>query len=375
MKKAALLLLALTLVLPLSVQAAQVPSTDKSSLSTEHSRLPADLQSFPEDFYIHTDIISLTHGQALFIDTDRQHIYMADTGASTEQRNQSYDHIYSCKVMPGNAKIVLLVQNNNKLQKIVLSITGKILSQSSYPDALLKLLKSDPSAQIGWSAPNKSGQKEKVALQAGDRIYIYQSPWKKPIQTFTSPTRQNRDYDHATSTQVEYQGNDLVIAYQADRLMQTQSVFELFDTSKAGSKPHIIKTPWNLKAQLQLENGEAVIYTSNILRNSLGLNTEVPYPLYVRYNVKTGKLLAEVTRTLADQNSKWETDYSHGQLFLADKAANMLYLYDSSGKKIWETAEPSQRISYRYINYEQGILYLLVENINREFIIAKVPVM
>jgi len=376
MKRAAILLLVWTLAcaLPLSAYAAQTPATNNTSLSAEYSRLPADLQSFPEDFYIHTDIISMPNGQALFIDPDQQHIYMADTKTSTEQWNQSYDHIYSCKMMPGSSKIVLIVRNQQQLQKIVLSTSGKTLSQFSYPDAMLKWLSRSPSAQIGWSAPDKSGQKEKVAIQSGDRIYIYQSPWKKPIQTFTSPTRQNHLYDKVISTRVDYQGNDLVIAYQADRLMQTQSVFELFHTSKATSKPHIIQTPWNLKAQLKLENGEAVIYTSNILRNPLGLNAEVPHPIYARYNVKTGKLLAEVTRTLGDQNNKWETDYSQGQLFLADKAAGMMYLYDSSGKKIWETAEPSQRITYRFIKYEQGMLYLLAENSNREFTIAKVPV-
>ncbi|WP_458120193.1 hypothetical protein [Paenibacillus sp. Z6-24] len=376
MKKAASLLLALALALPLTAHAA--PSSFADNIpSVEQSRLPEDLQSFPEDFYIQTDMVSMAGGHTLFADKDHQRIYMANAETSREEWSKSYDHIYNYKVIPGSPKIVLLVEHHNKLQKIVLSTAGKTLSRYSYPDAMLKILKNEPSlsAQIGWSAPDKSGQKEKLALQAGDHIYIYQYPWKKPMQTFTTSTRQSSNYENLISTRVEYQGNDLVIAYQAVSLMQTQYVFDLLDTSKAGNKPHTVKVPWNLKAQMQLENGAAVIYTSNILGSPLGLNADVPYPIYVRYDVKTGKLLAQITRTLSDQHKEWQTDYSQGQLFLADRAAGKLYLYDRSGKPIWETAEPSKRISYRFIKYEQGMVYLLVENIDREFSIAKMPVM
>ncbi len=350
--------------------AVDAPIINSSPLTAEQQTL-----SFPKDFAITQDIVNLPNHHVLFLDRSAGTIYMNDLSTGRNVWSRTYNQLLSYKMLPTSDKLVLIVQEKDKLQKLVLNSRGETLSTFTFPAALRASLSdtSHDAYQLSWSAPLQKGEKERIALEQGGEVRIYESPWKKPIRTFKLQAVQANTAEDIVVRHMEYQSDRLVIQYAAHSLVQTEAVFELMDTSTTTYKGKVILMPWNLSSEFQLENGQAVIYSYNDNDFALGISGATAYPIYRRYDVATGKLLFEKTHVFADQQPRWTTEYSNEQLLLSDTYGKRMYLYDKAGQELWQLPQLSDKLLIRFIKYDNKQLYLLVETQERQFKLVKMP--
>lgn len=331
--------------------------------------------SFPRDFYIQTDIVNLSGERTLFVNAKKGTLYMTNLSHGTRLWSRTYAHLYSYHVLDDSGKIVVIAKQNNKLQKIVLSSGGQILSTFIYPTALLNKLQMSGDGQqahLVWSAPT-AGYAERLALQVGQQVMIYRSPWNKPVRTLTLQAYSQNNNEALTVLNMDYQSNKLVIRYSSGELHEQRYVFELLDTSTASHRSHLVRAPLSTIGEFKLEQGQAVIYLSNDTGNKLQKDGSTSYPIYSRYDVTTGKLLLQKTRVFTDAQQNWRTDYNNGQVFVQVDSEQRLYVWDQHGKELWRMPTLSDQLLFRFIKYEKGMLYLLVEDQNRQFRIVKQP--
>lgn len=353
-------ILTIILLLLLPVQAFAANSTD-------------DHLSFPDDFHMDTQIVNLPHDQAVMVDMNNHSIEIVDLNTSKSLWKKSYDLIFSYDVLAGSNKIVMLVDHKQSLQKITLSTaqatTAQLLSTTTLPQTLYQFVTSNGS-QLHWSAPTAT-TKEQIVVQSTKQLSVYQAPWKKAVLSTTPDIQQNFNYENANPYQVNTQSHYVVAQYHGSSLMQTQMVFYIWDTARPTVKGKTITVPWNIDADFQLQNNELVLYTTNIKGNPLGANTDKPFPVYARYNLATGQPTYEMIRTLADRDAEWTTDYNNNQVFLIDDNEQKNYLYDRNGKEIWQMSKTSDNTVSKFIKYENGLLYMIVENLDHQFSIVK----
>lgn len=357
-------ILTIILLLLLPVQAFAANSTD-------------DHLSFPDDFHMDTQIVNLPHDQAVMVDMNNHSIEIVDLNTSKSLWKKSYDLIFSYNVLAGSNKIVMLVDHKQSLQKITLSTaqatTGQLLSTTTLPQTLYQFVTSNGS-QLDWSAPTAT-TKEQIVVQSTKQLSVYQAPWKKAVLSTTPDIQQTFNYENANPYQVNTQSHYVVAQYHGSSLMQTQMVFYIWDTAHPTVKGKTITVPWNIDADFQLQNNELVLYTTNIKGNPLGANTDKPFPFYARYHLATGQPTYEMIRTLADRDAEWTTDYNNNQVFLIDDNEQKNYLYDRNGKEIWQMSKTSDNTVSKFIKYENGLLYMIVENLDHQFSIVKQPLL
>lgn len=357
-------ILTIVLLLLLPVQAFAANSTD-------------DHLSFPEDFHIDTQIVNLPHDQAVLVDMAKHHIEMVDLNTSKSLWKQSYDRIFSYDVLIGSNKMVLLVDHKNSLQKITLSTAkatmGQVLSTTTLPQTLYQSVVGNGS-QLDWSAPTAT-TKEQIVVQSTKQLSVYQAPWKKAVLSTTPSIQQTFNYENVNPYQVNTQSHYVVAQYNGGSLMQSQNVFYIWDTAHPTVKGKTITAPWNIDADFQLQNNELILYTTNSKGNPLGANTDKPFPVYARYNLATGQPTYEMMRTFADRDAEWTTDYNNNQVFLVDDSEQKNYLYDRNGKEIWQMSKTSDNTVSKFIKYENGLLYMIVENLDHQFSIVKQPLL
>lgn len=357
-------ILTLTLLLLLPVQAFAANPTD-------------DHLSFPDDFRIDTQIVNLPHDQAVLVDIANNCIEIVNLNTSMPLWKNTYDRIFSYNVLTSSNKLVLIVQHKQSLQKITLSTaqatSGKILSTVTLPAHLYQVVVGNGS-QLAWSAPT-STSKEQIVVQSSKQLSVYHAPWKQASLTTTPTIQQTFNYENANPTQVKTFSHYVVAQYNGGSLMQTQNVFYIWDTAHPNVKAKTITVPWNLDADFQLQSNELIVYTTNIKGNPLGANTDKPFPIYARYNLATGQPVYEMIRTLADRDEKWTTDYNNNQVFLIDNSEQKNYLYDRNGKEIWQMPQTSENTVSKFIKYENGLLYMIVENLDHQFSIVKQPLL
>lgn len=362
--KSWILTLTMLLLLPVQAFAANSTSTD-------------DTLSFPEDFHIQTEIVNLPNDQAVLADMSTNDIEVVDLNTSKSVWKKSYDYIFSYDVLSGSNKIVLLVGNQQSLQKITLSTaestSGKVLSTTTLPQTLYRSVQQN-NAKIDWSAPT-STTKEQIVVQSTNQLSIYQAPWKKAVLSTTPNIQQTFNYENATPYKISTLAHYAVAQYSGNRLMQTQQLFYIWDMANPTATGKTIAVPWNVDADFQLQNNELVVYTTNIKGNALGANTERPFPIYARYDLATGQPVYEMIRTFADRDAKWTTEYNNNQVFLIDDTEQKNYLYDRNGQAIREMSQTSENTVSKFIKYDNGLLYMIVENLDHQFLIVKQPVL
>ncbi|WP_411348945.1 hypothetical protein [Paenibacillus sp. WLX2291] len=368
------LLLLIVTLLPASSEAASPVLPDFHDVMN-WSQDTEDNLSFPRDFYIQTDIVNLSDERTLFVNQEEGTLYMTSLSSSTRLWSHTYDHLYSYDVLDASGKIVIIVSQNHKLQKIVLSLNGNTLSTFIYPTALLQTLNTggnDQTSHLSWSAQT-AGNAERIALQTGQQVLIYRSPWNKPVRTLSLQAYSNNNNEALTVLNMEYESNKLVIRYRSGELHDQRYVFELLDTSSASHRSHLVRAPLSTIGEFKLDQGQAVIYLSNDTGNKLQKDGSTSYPIYSRYDVTTGKLLVQRTRVFTDAQQNWRTDYNNHQVFVQVDSEQRLYLWDQAGNELWRTPTLSDQLLFRFIKYEKGTLYLLVEDQNRQFRIVKQP--
>ena len=357
-------ILTILLLLLLPVQAFAANHTD-------------DHLSFPEDFRIDTQIVNLPNDQALLADLPNNRIEIVDLNTSKSLLQQSYDRIFSYDVLASSNKLVLLVEHQQSLQKITLSTaqatTGKILSTVTLPASLYQVI-SGNSSQLTWSAPT-STTKEQIIVQSSKQLSIYQAPWKKATLSTMPTIQQTFNYESANPFKVKKISHYVVAQYHGGSLMQSQNVFYIWDAAHPTVKGKTITTPWNVDADFQLQHNELILYTTNMKGNALGVNKDTPFPIYARYNLATGQPTYKMIRTLADRDAEWTTDYNNNQVFLIDDNEQKNYLYDCNGKEIWQMSKTSDNTVSKFIKYENGLLYMIVENLDHQFSIVKQPLL
>lgn len=357
-------ILTLTLLLLLPVQAFAANPTD-------------DHLSFPDDFRIDTQIVNLPNNQSVLADMANNRIELVDLNTSKSIWKKSYERIFSYDVLTSSSKLVLLVEHKQSLQKITLSTAtgtlGKVLSTVTLPAHLYQAISGNGS-QLAWSAPT-STSKEQIVVQSSKQLSVYQAPWTKAVLSTTPNIQQTFNYESANPSQVKTFSHYVVAQYHGGSLMQTQIVFYIWDIAHTTVKGKTITIPWNIDADFQLQNNELVLYTTNIKGNALGANTDKPFPIYARYNLATGQPTYEMIRTLADRDAEWTTDYNNNQVFLIDDNEQKNYLYDRNGKEIWQMSKTSDNTVSKFIKYENGLLYMIVENLDHQFSIVKQPLL
>lgn len=329
-------LLAVSLVLPLPFAA---PSAQAES-SYSNQLLSRQVQS-----------VSVSKAEVLFIDKFSGQLQLLDVPADKIVWTKKFAALHDCEVLAGSGKIVVLTESGQKLQKQVLSLKGEPISKQDFPN-----IAGGSDLQVQWSAAG-SGVKESIAVMNGDRVAVYQYPWKKPVHRMSAASSEDRKDENVIREASEFRYPYFVAKMNGQSLMQSRDYYKILNVSTG--KLNLILFPQDVVTDFAAQGTSLVVTTSSLIGSPMGLSTFEPI-VYARYDLKTVKLAASIKRTFTGRESNWATRYFGGRLLLTDTEKGKQFLLTTDDRVIAERPADRYRLSDRLIGCSEGQATLLV---------------
>ncbi|OWR27408.1 hypothetical protein CDO73_22585 [Saccharibacillus sp. O23] len=329
-------LLAASLVLPLSFVA---PSAQAES-SYSNQLLSRQVQSVP---------VSKT--EVLFVDKFSGQLQLLDVSADKIVWTKKFAVLHDCEVLAGSGKIVVLTESGKKLQKQVLSLKGKPIGKQDFTN-----ISGGSDLQVQWSAAG-SGVKESIAVMNGDRVAVYQYPWKKPVHVRSAASEEDRKHENPGAESSQFQYPYFVAKMKGYGIMQSRDYYKIVNVSTG--RMNLILFPSNVDTNFVTEGTSLVVNTSSMIGSPLGLSTFEPI-VYARYDLKTAKSTASIKRTFTDRESNWATSYLGGRLLLTDTEKGKQSLLTPDDQIISERTADLKSLQDRLLGYTEGRAVVLV---------------
>ncbi|MDO3409860.1 hypothetical protein QWJ34_08810 [Saccharibacillus sp. CPCC 101409] len=257
--------------------------------------------------------------------------------------------LYDCEVLPGSGKIVVLTESNKRIQKQVFSAKGQQISQQTFSNITGG---SDP--QIQWSAAGV-GTKESVAVMSGDRLSVYQYPWKKPVYQLSMAASEDKKDESVSLADAQFQFPYFIAKVNGLSLGQSRDYYKVINVSS--KKLNLILFPTNVSSSFRAEGASLVVNTSSI-GSPLGLSTYTPI-VYARYDLKTGKAGTTIKRTFTQPDSNWSSSYFDGRLLLTDTERGEQTLLNQSGQVLAERTAVPADLRDKLVGYSGAKAFIL----------------
>jgi hypothetical protein len=300
-----------------------------------------------------TKVYSLSSDKSLFVDKFNHQIEVQNLATESIDWKKNLPIIYDSQVFYNPLKIVIITSQNNHPKKITFAMDGTVLSSQIFTNLNLQ---SYINPHIAWSPPSTT-QKEKIAIADQRKLSIFQSPWKKPLKIMDYTSSTDSKYESTLLEDEQMNSTYVILKLIGASLTQSQDLYRIFNINTG--QRYTLSMQWNTSTELTIENNEIAINSSSIFGSSPGIHTNVPYHIFTRYDLPTGKILKDLTTVFKQTESNWETDYFNHQFMFINTQDSTIGIYNRNAKNIWEIDYTGEAHDTRFIGDFNNRIFLL----------------